>query len=104
MDYEFHSAAPIWEYGTRPNLLLGADRELVLGTAMACTTLFLGMSWTHAALAVGLWSSTLLVGRIAAKNDPLYLRVLWRTMRYRAYYPASRTPYTRRLPVRRWQR
>src|SRR5437667_6904443 len=82
--------APIHLSLTRPLLLAGAERELVLvnGTLIAALIFGVGFHWTSLTMAillatVGHWGLTR-----AAKHDPQLSRVYVRHIRYHEYYPA----------------
>jgi type IV secretory pathway TrbD component len=75
---------------TRPLLLGGAERELVLlnGTAIAALIFGVGFHWASMTVAVllatvGHWALTR-----AAKHDPQMSRIYVRHVRYQEYYPA----------------
>src|SRR5216117_1794319 len=82
--------APIHLALTRPLLLAGAERELVLmnGTLIAALIFGVGFHWASLTMAillctVGHWGLTR-----AAKHDPQLCRVYVRHIRYQEYYPA----------------
>ena len=82
--------SPIHASLTRPLLLGGAERELVLlnGTIIAALIFGVGFHWvslTSAGLlaTIGHWALTR-----AAKYDPRLSRIYVRHVRYQAYYPA----------------
>src|SRR2546428_5573957 len=82
--------APIHLSLTRPLLLAGAERELVLvnGTIIAALIFGVGFHWASLTMAtllasVGHWGLTR-----AAKHDPQLSRVYVRHIRYQDYYPA----------------
>jgi type IV secretion system protein VirB3 len=92
----------------RPHLLLGADREALLGSAIACAALgyaMLSVSAVGVAGAVGLWILLLVVFRKLAAADPLMVRAYLRHISYRDFYPARAgvDSVARQLP-RRWKR
>jgi len=75
---------------TRPLLLGGAERELVLvnGTIIAALIFGVGFHWASMTVAVllatvGHWALTR-----AAKQDPQMSRIYVRHVRYQEYYPA----------------
>jgi len=81
---------PIHPSLTRPLLLGGAERELVLmnGTMIAALIFGVGFHWVSLTLAVllatvGHWALTR-----AAKYDPRLSRIYVRHVRYQSYYPA----------------
>ena len=82
--------APIHLALTRPLLLAGAERELVLmnGTIIAALIFGVGFHWASLTMAillttVGHWGLTR-----AAKHDPQLSRVYVRHIRYQEFYPA----------------
>ncbi|MQW85287.1 conjugal transfer protein TrbD [Sinorhizobium saheli] len=81
---------------SRPNLLMGADRELVLLTGLASVILiFVVLTWYAALFGFAVWLVTLAALRMMAKADPLMRRVYLRHVSYRAYYRPTSTPWRR---------
>jgi type IV secretion system protein TrbD len=79
---------------SRPNLLMGADRELVLITGLATVILiFVVLTWYSALIGAALWVGVVAVLRMMAKADPLMRRVYVRHIRYRAHYRPTSTPW-----------
>jgi type IV secretion system protein TrbD len=80
----------IHQSANRPNLLLGADRELVLVTVMVCGGLVFSLaSWWGIAVTAVLWIGAIAALQRMAKADPLLRHVLLRHIRYSAFYPAK---------------
>jgi type IV secretion system protein VirB3 len=79
---------------SRPNLLLGADRELVLITGLAAVILIFVVLTVYSAIA-GLCIWIVVVGllRAMAKSDPLMRQVYRRHVRYRPIYRPTSTPW-----------
>jgi type IV secretion system protein VirB3 len=74
----------------RPNLLLGADRELVLLSAMMSAILtFVIATWWGAISGVVLWIFAIAVLNRMGKADPLLRQTYLRHIRYQPYYPAK---------------
>ena len=91
---------PIHRALTRPVLLAGADRELVLANGVVVVALLLGIgfSWytfsvSASLLVIGHWGLVLLT-----KRDPDIRRVYVRHVRLATYYPAAPPPL-RRAPL-----
>jgi type IV secretion system protein TrbD len=85
----------------RPTQLLGADRELVLVTALTAGTLGLSLgSWWGVCLAVLFWTCSVAVLQRMGKADPQLRQVYVRHIRYRQFYPAKSGLYSTCLPVR----
>lgn len=81
---------------SRPNLLMGADRELVLLTALAAVILiFVVLTWYAALFGVAVWLVAVAALRMMAKIDPLMRRVYLRHISYRTYYRPTSTPWRR---------
>ena len=79
---------------SRPNLLLGADRELVLVTGLAAVILiFVVLTVYSALIGLTLWILAIGVLRRMAKADPLMRKVYIRHMRYRRTYRPTATPW-----------
>ena len=81
---------------SRPNLLMGADRELVLLTALAAVILiFVVLTWYAALFGVSVWLVAVAALRMMAKTDPLMRRVYLRHISYRTHYRPTSTPWRR---------
>ncbi len=88
---------PIHRALSRPNLIFGADRELVLLTGLICAILIFVVITPYAAV-LGIMSWTVIVAalRRMAKSDPMMRRVYLRHIRYRPVYRATSTPFVGR--------
>jgi len=81
---------------SRPNLIMGADRELVLLSGLAAAILiFVVLTWYAALFGVAIWLVAVAVLRMMAKADPLMRRVYARHISYRSHYRATSTPWRR---------
>ncbi len=81
---------------SRPNLLMGADRELVLITGLAAVILiFVVLTWYAALLGIAIWLVAVAALRMVAKADPLMRRVYVRHVSYRRHYRPTATPWRR---------
>jgi type IV secretion system protein VirB3 len=79
---------------SRPNLLMGADRELVLVTGLATVILiFVVLTWYSALIGAAIWIGVVGLLRMMAKADPLMRRVYVRHIRYRPQYRPTSTPW-----------
>ena len=79
---------------SRPNLLLGADRELVLATGLATVILIFVVLTVYSALfGLALWVLTIGALRRMAKADPLMRMIYMRHVRYRRTYRPTSTPW-----------
>lgn len=79
---------------SRPNLLMGADRELVLLTALAAVILiFVVLTWYAALLGIAVWLVAIAALRMMAKADPLMRRVYIRHIFYKTFYRATSSPW-----------
>ena len=97
---------PIHRSLVRPNLLGGADRELVLINVFAAVALVFGAgpSWATAGVA----ALQLTLGQLAlvqaAKLEPLFRPIYLRHVRYAAYYPARSSVHARPRTRGSWGR
>ena len=90
MNFEKPRETPIHESANRPVQLLGADRELVLISALvAITVAFCLAALWGVVLAVAFWLGSVAVLRRMGKADPLLRHVYLRHIRYRPFYPAK---------------
>lgn len=81
---------------SRPNLLMGADRELVLITGLAAVILiFVVLTIYSALLGIAVWIIVVAALRTMAKADPLMRRVYIRHVSYKSIYRATPTPWRR---------
>lgn len=81
---------------SRPNLIMGADRELVLLSGLAAAILiFVVLTWYAAMFGVAIWLVAVAVLRMMAKADPLMRRVYARHISYKSRYRATSTPWRR---------
>ena len=77
----------------RPYLLLGGERNLVLVTGIACSSLIvLGLNIIGAVIGTGIWLVSLGLLRLMAKFDPQLSQVYLRYIKYQPYYPARSRP------------
>lgn len=81
---------------SRPNLLMGADRELVLVTGLASIILiFVVLTWISALFGLAGWSVIVGLLRMMAKADPLMRRVYLRHITFRPHYRPTSSPWRR---------
>ncbi|MBO9422630.1 conjugal transfer protein TrbD [Labrenzia sp. R4_2] len=81
---------------SRPNHLMGADRELVLVTGLATVILiFVVLTWFSVLLGIAIWISVVGVLRIMAKADPMMRQVYLRHIGYRPSYRPTSSPWRR---------
>lgn len=81
---------------SRPNLLMGADRELVLLTGLAAFILiFVVLTLYSALFGVAVWIIIIGLLRIMAKSDPLIRQIYIRHISYKHYYKATTSPWRR---------
>ncbi len=87
-------SVPIHRSLTRPNLVMGADRELVMFSGLIAATLVF-YSWRLQAAIAGvlLWFFALFALRLMARHDPKMRHTYMRHRLYRAYYPPLSTPW-----------
>jgi type IV secretory pathway TrbD component len=81
---------------SRPNLLMGADRELVLITGLAAIILIFVVLTVYSALfGVAVWIVVVAALRVMAKADPMIRLVYIRHISYKSTYRATSTPWRR---------
>lgn len=81
---------------SRPNLLMGADRELVLITGLAAVILiFVVLTVYSAIFGVAVWVVIVGLLRMMAKSDPFMRQVYIRHISYRPTYKATTSPWRR---------
>jgi type IV secretory pathway TrbD component len=81
---------------SRPNLLMGADRELVLITGLAAIILIFVVLTVYSALfGIAVWIVVVAVLRMMARADPMMRRVYIRHIAYKPSYRATSTPWRR---------
>lgn len=81
---------------SRPNLLMGADRELVLLTGLAAVILiFVVLTWYAALFGIAVWILVIGMLRMMAKADPMMRRVYLRHVGYRHHYQPTASPWRR---------
>lgn len=81
---------------SRPNLLMGADRELVLVTGLAAAILiFVVLTLYSALFGIAVWIVVIAALRMMAKADPMMRKVYARHISYRPHYRATSTPWRR---------
>ncbi|MFC0804658.1 MULTISPECIES: conjugal transfer protein TrbD [Sinorhizobium] len=79
---------------SRPNLLMGADRELVLLTGLAAVILIFVVLTIYSALfGIAVWIVIIGLLRMMAKSDPLMRQVYIRHISYKPYYKATSSPW-----------
>jgi type IV secretion system protein VirB3 len=73
---------------------MGADRELVLLTALAAVILiFVVLTWYAALFGAAIWLVAVAALRMMAKSDPLMRRVYLRHIAYKTFYRATSSPW-----------
>lgn len=81
---------------SRPNLLMGADRELVLLTGLAAAiSAFVVLTWFSVLFGILLWIAVVAALRMMAKTDPMMRRVYVRHVGYRPSYRPTSSPWRR---------
>ncbi|PDT48350.1 MULTISPECIES: conjugal transfer protein TrbD [Sinorhizobium] len=81
---------------SRPNLLIGADRELVLLTGLAAVILIFVVLTVYSVLfGIAVWVVIVGLLRMMAKFDPLMRQIYIRHIGYCSYYKATSSPWRR---------
>lgn len=81
---------------SRPNHLMGADRELVLLTGLAAVILmFVVLTWYSMLVGIVIWIVVVGALRLMAKADPMMRQVYLRHIRYQPTYRPTSSPWRR---------
>ena len=81
---------------SRPNHLMGADRELVLLTGLAAVILmFVVLTWYSVLFGIVIWITVVGALRLMAKADPMMRQVYLRHIGYRPSYRPTTSPWRR---------
>lgn len=81
---------------SRPNHLMGADRELVLLTGLATVILiFVVLTWFSVLFGIAIWIAVIGALRMMAKADPMMRRVYLRHVGYKRSYRPTSSPWRR---------
>lgn len=81
---------------SRPNHLMGADRELVLLTGLATAILvFVVLTWFSALFGIAVWIVVIGALRMMAKADPMMRQIYIRHVGYRPSYRPTSSPWRR---------
>lgn len=81
---------------SRPNHLMGADRELVLLTGLATVILiFVVLTWFSVLFGIAIWIAVIGALRMMAKADPVMRQVYLRHVGYKRSYRPTSTPWRR---------
>lgn len=81
---------------SRPNQLMGADRELVLVTGLAAVILiFVVLTWFSTLFGIAVWIGVVAALRMMAKADPMMRQVYVRHISYRPTYRPTSSPWRR---------
>lgn len=104
---EFNFNAPIHKSLTRPQMIMGCDRELYL-TLVLFSTILIGPTglfdgrFAPAILGVIFWLCGTFGLSQMAKNDSHARQVFLRALRYKEFYPATGYTYEEEPPLARW--
>ena len=81
---------------SRPNLLMGADREIVLLTGLAAAiSAFVVLTWFSVLFGIAIWIGVVAALRMMAKADPMMRQVYVRHIGYRPSYRPTSSPWRR---------
>lgn len=78
----------------KPNLILGADRELILFNGLiAAALIFTGMTLLTMIIGIFLLMFCSFLLRLMAKSDPLMRQIFIRQTKYKKFYYSRSTPF-----------
>ena len=94
----------IHQSANRPNQILGGDRELVLVAALIAVSLAFSLAtWWGIGVSVGFWIAAMAILQRMGKADPMLRQIYMRHIRYRAFYSAKSSLFSRCLQTpSRW--
>ncbi len=82
--------SPVRQSLLRPQLMMGAERELVMGSGMIVVMLVFGLNnAVLAGIGIAFWLMALPLFQKMAKSDPELTRVYVRHVNKKIYYPAA---------------
>lgn len=85
---------PIYRAFSRPNTILGCEREPLLMTGLvAATLIFVAATLPTLIIGLILWFICYGLLRKMAKADPQMSKLYIKHIRYQRYYPAHSTPF-----------
>ncbi|WP_139454140.1 conjugal transfer protein TrbD [Campylobacter armoricus] len=80
----------------KPNLIFGADRELMLITGLISFALiFTGATLITSVIGITLFFICSLLLRLMAKSDPLMRQIFIRQNKYKKFYYPQSTPFSK---------
>lgn len=90
------NAIPLYSALSKPNLFMGAERELIMMLALiSLTMIFVALSLQSLILGVAIWFIVSFFLRSMAKSDPIMSKIYVQQLKYQKFYPAHSTPFTR---------
>lgn len=93
---------PIYRALSRPELILGCEREpILLAGLMTAILIFVASTLLSAVIGVALWFVCFALFRKMAKADPQMSKLYIKHIRYKAYYQPRSTPFA---PSALWKR
>ncbi|EPG0015542.1 conjugal transfer protein TrbD [Campylobacter coli] len=80
----------------KPNLIFGADRELILMLGIVSFALiFTGATLLTSVIGIALFFVCGLLLRLMAKSDPLMRQIFIRQIKYKKFYYPQSTPFSK---------
>lgn len=88
--------ADLYSALNKPNLIFGADRELILSVGVvAFALIFTGLNLISTIIGISLLAFSNYFLRLMAKADPLMRHVFLRQNKYRKFYISRSTPFVK---------
>ncbi|CUU92131.1 MULTISPECIES: conjugal transfer protein TrbD [Campylobacter] len=88
--------ADLYSALNKPNLIFGADRELILSVGViAFALIFTGLNLISTIIGISLLVFSNYFLRLMAKADPLMRHVFLRQNKYRKFYISRSTPFVK---------
>lgn len=90
---------PFYQSLSKPILIMGAEREPVIGLGTVSLMVWMaGQDMTAACFALGIWFTGTFICRSMAKHDSHMTKVFIRAVRYQDFYPAREKLNTPEAP------
>lgn len=90
--------ADIYSALNKPNLIFGADRELILMTmVISFALIFTGLTIVTTIIGLFLFFFCGALLRMMAKSDPLMRQIFIRQVKYKKFYISRSTPFAKDL-------
>lgn len=85
---------PFYTSLNKPILVMGAERELMMTTALiSLTMIFVALTFTSAVIGTVVWLVVSWALRSMGKKDPMMSKIYLKHIKYKKFYPALASAY-----------